>query len=134
MPLLKTVLNKLKGLEGKTEDTGWDNLDLLTGWQVHSAGQNPAQYEKKNGVVYLHGCILTNTGTASGNRNIAQLPVSCRPSGIKNNLYFSARIISGSESILGHVQITPAGIIMGAGNLKQNDWFALDGISFPVAD
>ena len=133
MPLLKSILNKIRKLEEKTEDTGWLDLELLNGWQEHSSGaQNPPQYEKKNGIVYLHGCVLTNTDTASGNRNIAQLPVGCRPSGTVNNLYYTARIISGAESIIGHVQITKTGIIMGPGNLKQNDWFALEGISFPV--
>ena len=133
MPLLTTVLNKLKVLEGKTENTGWKDLTLLTGWQNHSAGQNSPAYIKKNGVVYLHGCVLTNTGTASSsNRNIAQLPSGFRPSGIKNNLYFTAKTVSGAESILSHIQITTTGIIMSPSNLKASDWLALDGISFPA--
>ena len=88
---------------------------------------------RKIGVVYLHGCVLTNTGTtSSSNRNITQLPDGCIPSGIRQNLYFTARIISGADSILGHIQITRTGIIIAPSNLNANDWLALDGISFPV--
>lgn len=46
--LIKKILNKIKVFEERTQDSGWQDLTLLTGWQNHSAGQNPAQYEKKN--------------------------------------------------------------------------------------
>lgn len=72
--LIKKILERIKTFEEKTEDTGWQDLTLLTGWQNHSNSQNSAQCEKKNGIVYLHGCVLTNTGTSNGNRNILQLP------------------------------------------------------------
>lgn len=133
LPLSKKNKKKLEEHENKLEDSGWINLELLNGWQEHSSGaQNPPQYEKKNGMVFLHGCAMTSTGTTSSNRNIAQLPQGFRPSGIVNNLYFTARIISGAESIIGHVQITKTGIIMAPSNLAASDWFALDGILFPV--
>lgn len=131
--LIKKILNKIKVFEERTQDSGWQDLTLQTGWQEHSSGaQNPPQYEKKNGMVFLHGCAMTSTGTTSSDRNIAQLPQGFRPSGIVNNLYFTARIVSGAESIIGHVQITKTGIIMAPSNLAASDWLALEGISFPV--
>ena len=131
--LIKKILQKIKDFEERTKDSGWINLELLTGWQEHSSGaQNPPQYEKKNGIVFLHGCAMTSTGTSSSNRNIAQLPEGFRPSGTVNNLYYTVRISSGAESIIGHVQITKTGIIMAPSNLKAYDWLALEGISFPV--
>lgn len=133
LPLSKKNKQKLEEHENKLEDSGWINLELLNGWQEHSSGaQNLPQYEKKNGAVFLHGCAMTSTGTTSSNRNIAQLPQEFRPSGTVNNLYFTVRIISGAESIIGHVQITKTGIIMAPSNLKASDWFSLDGILFPV--
>lgn len=129
----KKEMEAIKALSKKTEDTGWVNSTLLNDWGEHSSNnQNPPQYRKKGGVVYLHGCVMAVAGTNTSNRNIAQLQQGFRPSGTVNNLYFTVRTTSSGESILSHIQITVSGIIMAPSGLKQGDWFALDGISFPA--
>ena len=121
----------MKELNEKLEDSGWQNLTLLDNW-IQYSGQNPPQYRKKNGIVYLHGVVRTSGGTNSENRNIAQLPEGFIPDGIVNNLYYTVRMISGSTGTIGHLQITKEGILLGALGMSSNDWMTLDGISFPV--
>ena len=126
MPLLKTVLNKLKGLEGKTEDTGWINLTLQNSWTTRS-GQNVPAYRKKNGVVYLRGLVYAGADTSV--RELARLPAGCTPTGTINNLYFT---VAQNGNVCRNVQIQTDGDILAPGDLVQGQWFPLEGISFPV--
>lgn len=123
----------ITGMTRISTNASWRNMTLLNSWVKHSSGtQNPPQYRKESGIVSLHGCVQTTVATTAENRNICQLPNNYIPSGISNNLYFVTRVISGSESILSNIQITPTGIVMGPTGLKANDWLALDGITFPA--
>ena len=128
MPLLKTILNKLKGLEEKTDDTGWIKLTLQNSWTTRS-GQNVPAYRKKNGYVYLHGLVYAGTDTS--NRIIATLPADCIPTGTTNNLYFATAV---NGNVCRNVQIQTDGGILAPGALEEGQWFPLEGISFPVSD
>lgn len=132
MPLLiKNILNKIKTFEEKIKDTGWINLTVLDNW-IQYSGQNSLQYKKKAGIVYLHGIVRTSGGTATGSRNISQLPAGFVPNGTTNNLYFSTISVHDNQRNPQHVQISKAGMIIGPANLEANDWISLDGLSFPV--
>lgn len=128
MPLLKTILNKLKGLEEKTDDTGWIKLTLQNSWTTRS-GQNVPAYRKKNGIVYLRGLVYAGTNTSE--RILANLPMGCIPTGIINNLYFT---VAQNGNVCRTVQIQKDGGILAPGDLVQGQWFPLEGVSFPVAD
>lgn len=129
MPLLKTVLNKLKGLEERTEDTGWRNLTLLNNWTTRS-GQNVPSYCKKNGVVYLHGLVYGGANVTE--RICAKLPADIIPSGIITNLYFTTTTGGSSNREVSTLQIQTDGYILAPKILTQGEWVPLDGISFPV--
>ena len=128
MPLLKIILNKIKGLEEKTKDTNWIKLTLQNSW-TNRSGQNMPSYEKKNGYVYLHGLVYAGADTS--NRIVATLPADCIPTGITNNLYFVTAV---NGNVCRNVQVQTDGGILAPGELAQGQWFPLEGISFPVAD
>ena len=47
MSLLKNILKKIKDLETKTKDTGWQNLELQDGVIAHNkGGSSVPQYKK----------------------------------------------------------------------------------------
>ena len=123
------LLKRIENLEKKQEDSGWQNLTLLNNWQLYTSSQNIAQYRKKDGIVYLHGVIHSTEVTTVQNRNIAQLPTDCIPSGIRNNLYFPIHLSNKATST---IQITTDGMIFGEINIQTGIWISLDGISFPV--
>lgn len=127
--LIKKILQKIKEFENKTQDSGWQNLTLLNNWQLYTSSQNIAQYRKKDGIVYLHGVIHSTEVTTVQNRNIAQLPTDCIPTGIRNNLYFPIHLSNKNTST---IQITTEGMIFGEINIPTGVWISLDGISFPV--
>ncbi len=129
LPLSKKTKQKLEEHENKLEDTGWVNLTLLENWQNYTSSQNLPQYCKKNGVVYMHGCIAPKAETTTSNRNVAQLPTECKPSGTRNNLYFPARLSDGTSIA---IQITTAGMILGPVGITTSQWITIDGISFPI--
>jgi len=123
------LIKRIENIEKKQEDSGWKNLTLLNNWELYTSSQNIAQYRKKDGIVYLHGVIHSTKVTTVQNRNIAQLPTDCIPSGIRNNLYFPIHLSNKATST---IQITNDGMIFGEINIQTGTWISLDGISFPV--
>ena len=127
--LIKKILQKLKVLEERTEDTGWRNLTLLNNWTTRS-GQNVPSYCKKNGVVYLHGLVYGGANVTE--RICAKLPADIIPSGIITNLYFTTTTGGSSNREVSTLQIQTDGYILAPKILTQGEWVPLDGISFPV--
>lgn len=123
----KKILQKLKGLDGKTQDSGWQNIQLVNSWH-NNTGQNPAQYRKVGNIVYLRGLVY-NGGNSS--RNVAQLPTGYFPTNLVSNLYFVTRV-SGSIQSAPSIQITPSGVLTAPSNMTDGQWFELDGVSFLV--
>ena len=125
--LIKKILQKIKELDKKTQDSGWQNLQFMNSWHNNSS-QNPAQYRKVGKTVYLRGLVYNG---GNPNRNVAQLPDGYFPTNLVSNLYFITRI-SGSIQSNPSVQITKQGVLTAPSNMTDGQWFELDGISFLV--
>lgn len=127
--LIKKILQKIKELDGKVQDSGWQNLTLINNWTTNSSQNIPA-YKKKNGVVYLRGLVYGSADVTE--RIFAKLPVDLIPSGIIANLYFTTTAGGSSNREVNTLQIQKDGNILAPKVLTQGLWFPLDGISFPV--
>lgn len=104
---------------GAFTDTGWVNLTLGAGWTAINA----VQYRVINGVTYLRGTAVRNSGS---NTTIATLPVGARPGGFTVNLL--ARVDSAGMPLA----ISTAGGIVISGAYTNGGQVQLSGQSFPV--
>ena len=68
--VIKKILQKIKELDKKTQDSGWQDLQFINGWH-NGSGQNPAQYRKVGKTVYLRGLVYNG---GNSNTNTAQIP------------------------------------------------------------
>lgn len=63
---------------GSTDDTGWVDLTLLSGWVDYDVAYfGVAAYRKRGGLVFVRGVI--KSGTVTNNTQVATLPAGCRP-------------------------------------------------------
>lgn len=127
--VIKKILQKIKELDGKVQDSGWQNLTLINNWTTNSSQNIPA-YKKKNGVVYLRGLVYGSNNVTE--RIFAKLPTGFIPSEIITNLYFTTTAGGSSNREVNTLQIQTDGNILAPKVLTQGLWFPLDGISFPV--
>lgn len=123
--VIKKILQKIKELDKKTQDSGWQDLQFINSWH-NGSGQNPAQYRKIGNQVFLRGLVYNG---GNNNRNTAQLPDGFFNSNQINNAYFTVWF-NGTDAK--DLQITSRGAIISTTGMIDGQWYSLDGISFPV--
>ena len=123
--VIKKILQKIKELDKKTQDSGWQDLQFINSWH-NGSGQNPAQYRKIGNQVFLRGLVYNG---GNNNRNTAQLPNGFFNSNQINNVYFTVWF-NGTDAK--DLQITNQGAIISTTGMIDGQWYSLDGISFPV--
>lgn len=90
-----------------TSDPEWKTATVLSPFKLYATGQNPAQYMKRNGTVYLKGVVspASDLTYSQDGRTIFKLPEGYRPTKIWYN------ICQGSGRARWLLQVTYDGLV-----------------------
>lgn len=106
-----------------TDDTGWINLTLNSGWSYQYESDRP-QYRRIGKQVFLRGLI---DGTAAAGTIIATLPTGFRPS-----MSFNRFTCALNQTEFVNIQVNSSGINDYTKAGKSRTFICLAGISFLV--